>query len=242
MTVQRQIVLDTETTGLEWAHGHRVIEIGCVELINRRRTSNAFQVYLNPERDIDEGAQQIHGLSQEFLQDKPLFRDVVNDFLHYLSDSELVIHNAPFDIGFLNNELRLLGREERQLSRDNPVLDTLVLARQMNPGQRNTLDALCKRYGVDNTRRNKHGALLDAELLADVYLMMTGGQAILSLGGESAGGSDYRAGEVSFIDRSGLKLVRLEAEAAELTQHEQQLDLLDSKSEAGAVWRRPDSC
>jgi len=242
MTVQRQIVLDTETTGLEWAHGHRVIEIGCVELINRRRTSNVFQAYLNPERDIDEGAQQIHGLSQEFLQDKPLFREVANDFLHYLGDSELVIHNAPFDIGFLNNELRLLGGEERQLSRDNPILDTLVLARQMNPGQRNSLDALCKRYGVDNTRRNKHGALLDAELLADVYLMMTGGQAILSLGGESASGSDYRTGEVSFIDRSGLKLVRLEAEAAELTRHEQQLDLLDSESEAGAVWRRPDSC
>lgn len=242
MTLQRQIVLDTETTGLEWAHGHRVIEIGCVELINRRRTDNSYQVYLNPEREIDEGAEQVHGLSQKFLQDKPLFRDVVNDFLHYLGDAELVIHNAPFDIGFLDNELRLLGRDERQVSKDNPILDTLVLARQMNPGQRNSLDALCKRYGVDNARRDKHGALLDAELLADVYLMMTGGQTALSLGGDSTGGNTHRGGEVSLIDRSGLNLVRLEAEKAELEQHEQQLDLLDSKCDAGAVWRRSDSC
>ncbi len=242
MTVQRQIVLDTETTGLEWAHGHRVIEIGCVELINRRRTSNSFQAYLNPEREIDEGAEQVHGLSQKFLQDKPLFRDVANDFLHYLGDAELVIHNAPFDIGFLDNEFRLLGREERQLSRDNPVLDTLVLARQMNPGQRNSLDALCKRYAVDNARRDKHGALLDAELLADVYLMMTGGQTVLSLGGETEGKADRRDGNISQLDCSGLDLVRLEAKETELAQHEQQLDLLDSKCDAGAVWRRSDSC
>jgi len=192
MPILRQIVLDTETTGLDWQHGHRIIEIGCVELVNRRRTDNAFHVYLNPEREIDEGAQDVHGLSQEFLADKPRFADVATDFLHYLGDAELVIHNAPFDLGFLDNELRLLGRQERQISRDNPVLDTLTLARQMNPGQRNSLDALCKRYGVDNARRDLHGALLDAELLADVYLLMTGGQTALSLGRSSRGAARLR--------------------------------------------------
>lgn len=238
MPTQRQIVLDTETTGLDWAHGHRVIEIGCIELINRRRTENHFHVYLNPEREIDEGAIEVHGLTQEKLADKPLFKDVATDFLHYLGDAELVIHNAPFDIGFLDNELRLIGREQHRLSRDNPVLDTLVLARQMNPGQRNSLDALCKRYGVDNSVRNLHGALLDAELLADVYLLMTGGQTRLSLGRSAAGNDSGGTAASGQIDREGLNLVRLQASDEDLAAHERQLDLLDEKCESGAVWRR----
>ena len=235
MATQRQIVLDTETTGLDWQHGHRVIEIGCVELINRRRTDNAFHCYLNPDRDIDEGAEEVHGLSQEFLQDKPRFDGVVNDLLHYLGDAELVIHNAPFDLGFLDNELRLIGREQHRLSRDNPVLDTLALARQMNPGQRNSLDALCKRYGVDNSRRDRHGALLDAELLADVYLLMTGGQAALSLDELNSKANGKPGAAARRIDRSGLELVRLAPGAEELAAHEAQLDLLDQKCEQGAV-------
>lgn len=234
----RQIVLDTETTGLEWSHGHRVIEIGCIELINRRRTGNSFHVYLNPERDIDEGAVEVHGLTSERLANEPLFSDIANDLLHYLGDAELVIHNAPFDVGFLDNELRLIGRDERQLSKDNPVLDTLVLARQMNPGQRNSLDALCKRYGVDNSSRDLHGALLDAELLADVYLLMTGGQTRLSLGEQAAAKGGQASGSAGLIEREGLNLVRLEASAEDLEAHEQQLDLLDQKCDAGAVWRR----
>lgn len=237
MATLRQIVLDTETTGLDWQHGHRVIEIGCIELLNRRRTDNAFHVYLNPDRDIDEGAQEVHGLSQEFLADKPRFADVAVDFLHYLGDAELVIHNAPFDLGFLDNELRLLGREERRLSRDNPVLDTLTLARQVNPGQRNSLDALCKRYGVDNSRRDRHGALLDAELLADVYLLMTGGQAALSLGGSGKEKSRGRKAMAS-LDRSGLELVSLELSDADRAAHEAFLDMIDQKCDAGSVWRR----
>ncbi len=237
MEVQRQVVLDTETTGLDWQHGHRVIEIGCIELLNRRRTENSFHCYLNPERGIDDGAEQVHGLSQEFLSDKPLFKDVVNDFLHYLGDAELVIHNAPFDLGFLDHELRLMGREQNQLSKDNKILDTLLLARHMNPGQRNSLDALCKRYGVDNSRRDVHGALVDAELLADVYLMMTGGQATLSLdeGARSGVAGPRKARQ---IDRAGRQFVQLSVSPEELQAHEAQLDLLDQKCEQGAVWRR----
>ncbi len=237
MEVQRQVVLDTETTGLDWQHGHRVIEIGCIELLNRRRTENSFHCYLNPERGIDDGAEQVHGLSQEFLSDKPLFKDVVNDFLHYVGDAELVIHNAPFDLGFLDHELRLMGREQNQLSKDNKILDTLLLARQMNPGQRNSLDALCKRYGVDNSRRDVHGALVDAELLADVYLMMTGGQAALSLdeGARSGAAGPRKARQ---IDRTGRQFVQLSVSPEELQAHEAQLDLLDQKCELGAVWRR----
>jgi len=241
MEVQRQVVLDTETTGLDWQHGHRVIEIGCIELLNRRRTDNSFHCYLNPEREIDDGAEQVHGLSQDFLADKPLFKDVVNDFLHYLGNAELVIHNAPFDLGFLDHELRLMGREQNQLSKDNRILDTLVLARQMNPGQRNSLDALCKRYAVDNSRRGLHGALLDAELLADVYLMMTGGQAALSLDeGTQRDGSGAR--QAHQIDRAGRRFVQLTVSAEELQAHEAQLDILDAKCELGAVWRRTESC
>ena len=180
----RQIVLDTETTGLEPEQGHRIIEIGCVEMINRRLTGRTFHHYLNPERDIDPGAQEVHGLSREFLSDKPLFGDVADEFLEFVGDAELVIHNAPFDVGFLDAELTRLARELPAMQVVCPVLDTLVLAREMHPGQRNSLDALCRRYQVDNSQRELHGALLDARILAEVYLAMTGGQAALSLGTE----------------------------------------------------------
>jgi DNA polymerase-3 subunit epsilon len=176
----RQIILDTETTGLEPEAGHRVIEIGCVELIDRRLSGRHFHQYLNPERDIEDGALEVHGISQEFLRDKPVFADVAEELLEFIAGAELVIHNAPFDVGFLDAELALLGRSDR-VSDHASVLDTLELARDLHPGQRNSLEALCKRYEVDDSSRSLHGALLDAELLADVYLAMTGGQSDLGL-------------------------------------------------------------
>lgn len=177
----RQIILDTETTGLEPTQGHKIIEIGCVEMINRKLTGNHFHVYLNPKREIDEGAIEVHGITNEFLEDKPLFKDVIDDFLEYVKGAELVIHNAPFDIGFLDSEMKSLTKSRGKMADYCTVLDTLVLARQMHPGQKNNLDALCKRYFIDNSHRDLHGALLDSEILADVYLGMTGGQTDLTL-------------------------------------------------------------
>ncbi|MGD8533866.1 MAG: DNA polymerase III subunit epsilon [Gammaproteobacteria bacterium] len=232
----RQIVLDTETTGLEPEQGHRIIEIGCVEMINRRLTGRTFHHYLNPERDIDPGAQEVHGLSREFLSDKPLFGDVADEFLEFVGDAELVIHNAPFDVGFLDAELTRLERDLPAMQVLCPVLDTLVLAREMHPGQRNSLDALCRRYQVDNSQRELHGALLDARILAEVYLAMTGGQAALSLGTErksSAAGQpvDRR------IDRKGLKLVVVRATDEELAAHEAALDRIEAAGKGEPVWR-----
>jgi DNA polymerase-3 subunit epsilon len=176
----RQIFLDTETTGLYPAQGHRIIEIAGVEVINRRLTKNHFHVYLNPEREIDPAAQEVHGITLEFLQDKPLFADIVDEFLDFVSGAELIIHNAPFDVGFLNSEL---GRIERPIIEESAagIIDTLRLAKDMRPGQRNNLDALCRHFGIDNSKRTLHGALLDAELLADVYLAMTRGQNSLMI-------------------------------------------------------------
>lgn len=179
----RQIVLDTETTGLEPSQGHRIIEIGCVEISNRRITHNRFHQYIKPEREIDEGAIEVHGITNEFLDDKPLFRDVAGDFLAFVEGAELIIHNAPFDVGFINHELKLSGASLKRIEDSCSILDTLSMARQMHPGQKNNLDALCKRYEIDNSSRSLHGALLDAEILADVYLAMTGGQVHLSLDG-----------------------------------------------------------
>jgi DNA polymerase-3 subunit epsilon len=235
----RQIVLDTETTGLEPEQGHRIIEIGCVEMINRRLTGRTFHHYLNPERDIDPGAQEVHGLSREFLSDKPLFGDVADEFLEFVGDAELVIHNAPFDVGFLDAELTRLERDLPAMQVLCPVLDTLVLAREMHPGQRNSLDALCRRYQVDNSQRELHGALLDARILAEVYLAMTGGQAALSLGTErksSAAGQpvDRR------IDRKGLKLVVVRATDEELAAHEAALDRIEARREGSCLWRTLD--
>ncbi|MFZ1623574.1 MAG: DNA polymerase III subunit epsilon, partial [Gammaproteobacteria bacterium] len=186
----RQVVLDTETTGLELKLGHRVIEIGCVELVNRRRTARTLHHYLQPDRDIDPGAQEVHGISIDMLQDKPRFSEIAEDFLAFIAGAELVIHNADFDVGFLNAELRRTGRLPATVTEVCPVIDTLALARRLHPGQRNSLDALCKRYSIDNSGREYHGALLDAHLLADVYLAMTGGQATLFMdrnSGEAGG-------------------------------------------------------
>lgn len=172
----RQIILDTETTGLSWEKGNRIVEIGCVELINRRPSGRTYQQYLNPEREMEVGAMEVTGLTRDFLSDKPVFSAVVDDFLAFITDAELVIHNAEFDMGFINNELSLLGASYKNAIQHTKVLDTLKLARNLYPGQRNSLDALCKRLGVENKHRQLHGALLDAELLSDVYLMMTSGQ------------------------------------------------------------------
>ncbi len=234
----RQVVLDTETTGLDWQKGHRIIEIGCVELVNRRKTERTYHQYLNPEREIDEAAQEVHGLSNEDLADKPLFAEVADGFLEFIGEAELIIHNAEFDVGFLDNELRAAGMSAHQLAERNTIMDTLILARQIHPGQRNSLDALCRRYTVDNSRRDLHGALLDARLLAEVYLAMTGGQANLSLDTGDDAAAQHRAGRAQRIDRSGLDLVVINASDEELRQHETQLDLLDGASATGALWRR----
>jgi DNA polymerase-3 subunit epsilon len=231
----RQIVLDTETTGLEPEQGHRVIEIGCVEMVNRRLTGRTFHNYLNPEREIDPGAQEVHGLSTEFLSDKPVFGDVADDLVEFIGDAELVIHNAPFDVGFLDAEFARLGPEPVRVQEICPVLDTLVLAREMHPGQRNSLDALCRRYQVDNSQRELHGALLDARILADVYLAMTGGQAALSLGTESTSSSGREQVERK-VDREGLKLVVVRANAEEIKAHEATLDRIEVVG-GHCVWR-----
>jgi len=186
-------VLDTETTGLEVGQGHRIIEIGCVELINRRVTGNHWHHYINPDREVDSGAFEVHGIDNAFLADKPRFEALAEDFLDYIADAELVIHNAPFDIGFLDHELSLLQTPMAPLQERCSVLDTLLLARQKHPGQKNSLDALCKRYEIDNSQRSLHGALLDARILADVYLAMTGGQSSLGLEPEQ-GTEDRRQG------------------------------------------------
>lgn len=231
----RQIILDTETTGLEPKLGHRIIEIGCVEVIERRLTGRHYHQYLQPDREIDAGAIEVHGITNEFLADKPRFRDVSADFIDFIKGAELVIHNAPFDVGFINHEFRLLERTHDQLESFCSVLDTLALARQMHPGQRNSLDALCKRYDIDNTQRTLHGALLDAEILADVYLMMTGGQRKLLLGGEeSASGSQAQAVRRVALTAGSLQVVR--ASNDELVAHEARLAAIEKQS-GSCVWR-----
>jgi len=177
----RQVVLDTETTGLSTAHGHRIIEIGCLELVNRRLTGREFHRFLNPDRDIDEGAEAVHGISRADLETEPRFHEIVDELLEFLRDAELVIHNASFDVGFIEHELKLMKHPKPKIEQHAMVLDTLTLARKIHPGQRNSLDALCKRYEVDASKRDVHGALIDSELLANVYLAMTGGQTALLL-------------------------------------------------------------
>ena len=234
----RQIVLDTETTGLEPSQGHRIIEIGCVELINRRLTNNRYHVYLNPDREVDEGAIEVHGITNEMLADKPRFADIVEEFVEFIKGAELVIHNAPFDVGFINHELKLYDPSASPVEDICSVLDTLQLARKMHPGQKNNLDALCKRYDIDNSARELHGALLDAEILADTYLAMTGGQTRLSLDGmnENVGsGKGMEQRRPLSTDRTPLKVMR--ASESEIQAHEQRLDAIDKASE-GSVWRR----
>ncbi|MGD2159663.1 MAG: DNA polymerase III subunit epsilon [Gammaproteobacteria bacterium] len=217
--MSRQIVLDTETTGLEPSQGHRVIEIGCVELFNRRLTGNNYHQYLQPDREIDEGALQVHGISNKFLRDKPRFNDIVDDLMNYLKGAELVIHNAPFDVGFLDHELKLAGEQYGLIKDHCTVIDTLVMARKMHPGQKNNLDALCKRYDVNNSQRDLHGALLDAEILSDVYLRMTGGQVGLALDSEQATTKDDGVTGIPGIssDRPPLRIVSASKE--ELSAH-----------------------
>lgn len=230
----RQIVLDTETTGLDPAQGHRIIEIGCVELVSRRPTGRTFHEYLQPDREIEAGAIDVHGITNEFLADKPRFADVAEDFIGFVSGAELVIHNAPFDIGFIDCELRLLGETRGKVSDICSVLDTLVMAREMHPGQKNSLDALCKRYEIDNSQRQYHGALLDAQILADVYLAMTGGQVGLLLGGEGRDGAES-ADSLRRVERDGLELRVVRPSAGELEAHRRRIADIEAAS-GGALW------
>jgi DNA polymerase-3 subunit epsilon len=237
----RQIVLDTETTGLEPAEGHRIIEIGCVEIINRRPTDRTFHQYLNPEREIDRAAEDVHGLSTAFLADKPRFREIASEFLAFVEGAELVIHNAAFDVGFLDTELAGLDPPGPAIADVCGILDTLMLARQAHPGQRNSLDALCKRYEVDNSGRDLHGALLDARLLAEVFLAMTGGQAELGLGAETnTDAATTTRKRRKKINRKDLQLVVQRATAAELAAHEAALDRLDKAAGGTCLWRGMD--
>ncbi len=231
----RQIVLDTETTGLEPAQGHRIIEIGCVEIINRRTTQVRFQRYLNPEREIDDGALQVHGITQEFLASKPHFPDIAEDLLEFIRGSELIIHNAPFDVAFLNLEFARLGAGWGRIDQYCTVMDTLELARQLHPGQRNSLDALCKRYDVDNSQRNLHGALLDAEILAEVYLGMTGGQTALFSDADPSLPTAASAARALRGDPPPIKVATASPE--ELAAHARRLEQIDRASGGKCVWK-----
>ena len=232
----RQIFLDTETTGLEHKFGHRIIEIGCVEMRNRRLTNRHFHRYLNPEREIDAGALEVHGITLEFLQDKPLFAEIAAEFLDFVQDAELIIHNAPFDIGFLNAELARLDMVPIDTV-CRAVHDTLAMARELFPGKKNNLNALCERYGVDNSHRTLHGALLDAEILADVYLLMTGGQTKLNLASETSESETNQDTGIRRLEsnRPPLRVVRASDEVAAV--HEARLDLVQKKGGA-CLWRQ----
>ncbi len=232
----RQVVLDTETTGLDPAQGHRIIEIGCVELVNRRLTGLHYHQYINPEREIDAGAIDVHGITNAMLADKPVFSRIAEEFLAFVAGAELVIHNAPFDVGFIDHELRQIDPEHQSIASRCRVLDTLVLARQKHPGQKVSLDALCKRYGVDNSQRELHGALLDAEILADVYLLMTGGQTALSLGGtQSRDGEPDQIVRVRRLAADRRPLPVLQATEAELEAHRSKLERIRHSSGA-CLW------
>jgi len=240
----RQVILDTETTGLDHVQGHRIIEIGCVELVNRRLTGRHFHQYVNPERPVDAGAFEVHGISDAFLADKPRFKQIASDFLEFVEGAELIIHNAAFDLGFLNNELRLIGRaDQAPLEQRLGIIDTLIMARGRHPGQKNNLDALCKRYGVDNSQRDLHGALLDAEILADVYLAMTGGQTALSLGSQDTADTDSGRNDTRIrrlaSQRRVLRIVR--ANDIELAAHANTLEQLAKASGGNCVWAAEDA-
>jgi DNA polymerase-3 subunit epsilon len=237
-SVARQIILDTETTGLEPEQGHRIIEIGCVEMINRRKTGRTFHRYLCPDRAVDRGAMQVHGLTNEFLAGQPRFIEIVEELLEFIGGAELIIHNAAFDVAFMEAELKRASARVLRINDICKVLDTLPLARQMHPGQRNSLDALCKRYDVDNSRRELHGALLDAQILLDVYLAMTGGQATLVLGDTEASMSRTSTTvEVVTIHAAGaLPVIRATEE--ELALHEHALASIDKSSGGKTLWRK----
>ena len=233
--MSRQIVLDTETTGLDPKSGHRIIEIGCVEVAERRLTGNNLHLYLQPDREVDPEAVAVHGITDEFLLDKPRFEDVAGELRDYLLGTELIIHNADFDVGFLEHEFALCG-QPLVLAEVCTVTDTLRMARKQFPGQRNSLDALCKRLGVSNSHRTLHGALLDSEILADVYLVMTGGQTALVLDESERGGERGGAAPTVTVDVSRLQPLRASGE--ELVAHEAWLDRLEAEASEGCVWRR----
>ncbi len=240
---QRQIVLDTETTGLETSQGHRIIEIGCVELIDRKHTREYFHKYINPEREVDEGALEVHGISNEYLADKPVFAQVVDEFLQFVDGAELIIHNAMFDIGFIDYELSLLSHDTRSITNICSVVDSLALARKKHPGQKNNLDALCKRYEVDNSNRSLHGALLDSEILADVYLRMTGGQTALLLDAQQDGDTGA-VGQASVkirlpADRKPLPVIAPTEQ--ELADHLALLQKIGQSSESPCLWLAVDN-
>jgi DNA polymerase-3 subunit epsilon len=235
----RQVVLDTETTGLEPEQGHRIIEIGCVEVVNRRKTGRTFHRYLRPDREVDWGALQVHGITNEFLAQQPRFQDIVDELVEFIRDSELIIHNAAFDVAFLDAELKRLPGPRRQVRDLCKVLDTLVLARQLHPGQRNSLDALCKRYEIDNSHRELHGALLDAQILLDVYLAMTGGQTVLVLG-DVPQASTGTVVDLTLMARPSRELRIIRASDEELAAHERVLAAIDKASGNKTVWRNLD--
>ena len=238
----RQIALDTETTGLNPDDGHRIIEIGCIELVNRRLTGKTFHVFCDPEREVEQAALQVHGITNDFLRDKPKFAAIENDLMQFIDGAELIIHNAPFDVGFLEHEFKLAGNIKRKLRHYCAIVDTLPLARKLHPGQRNSLDALCKRYSVDNTHRDLHGALLDAELLASVYLAMTGGQGTLFVDASAPRATTVNKPQatVQAVANSGsVKVVATSTE--ELVAHDEYLKLLDKASEGNCLWRKIES-
>lgn len=233
----RQIVLDTETTGLDPQQGHKVIELGCVELIDRKLTGRHLHLYINPEREVEAAALEVHGITNEFLADKPVFAAIADTFLEFVTGAELIIHNAPFDIGFLNHELALLDRGYRSMTDYCAVLDTLAMARKKHPGQKNNLDALCRRYEVDNSQRELHGALKDAEILADVYLLMTGGQSSLSLGYEQ-GMENRQEGDLQKLAPRSKPLRRIAVTAEELELHRKCLATISKSSGAASLWEQ----
>ena len=236
----RQLVLDTETTGLEVGLGHRIIEIGCVELVNRRLTGRNFHKYINPDREIDDGALEVHGITQEFLSDKPRFADIWDEFNEFLQGDELVIHNAPFDVAFLNHEIGLLNLGLPSIQDQSSVVDSLALAREKHPGQRNSLDALCRRYSIDNSQRVLHGALLDAEILSDVYLLLTGGQGGLFDVAEETKSEDHvdKVVNVSATDSQSLSgFLEVKASESEVREHEEFLSFIEERNSNASIWR-----
>lgn len=237
----RQIVLDTETTGLEVSQDHRIIEIGCVELVNRKLTGRHYHQYINPQRNVDEGAMEVHGITDEFLADKPLFADICDEFLAFIGDADLVIHNASFDVGFINHELAKLSEQPQGVDNTCKIIDTLAIAKRKHPGQKNNLDALCKRYAVDNSQRELHGALLDAEILADVYLLMTGGQVNLNINDQSNSetGEITKNSQIRRLSEQRTPLKVIAANEQELANHHKKLEAIKSAS-GHCVWHGQD--
>jgi DNA polymerase-3 subunit epsilon len=233
----RQISLDTETTGLETAEGHRIIEIACIEISNRRITGKRYHQYLQPDREIDAGAIKVHGITNEFLQDKPRFADIVEKFIEFIKGAELIIHNAKFDVDFINRELELLKQGWQPLDHYCKITDSLAFARELHPGQKNTLDVLCKRYNVDNSKRQLHGALLDAEILAELYLAMTGGQVSLLALDDNTDSSEQQT-TIKPISSERAALTVLAPTEEELQAHEQRLAAIDKASGGECLWRK----